>query len=136
MAKNIDRNLIYINILFLSFISLVPFSSHLLGSYPQSSWPYFFHSLNLLIIGIITFIIRSHIVNSNKIENITMSKIDVYYGYIRIGRAVVLPILAMSFSFWNTWVSVALLVTQVVVNIIPGFVGLIVRLIGLGKNFN
>src|SRR5947209_8367386 len=36
MAKNLDTNLVNINILFLLFIGIVPFTTHLLGAYPQT----------------------------------------------------------------------------------------------------
>jgi uncharacterized membrane protein len=35
LIKNIDRNLVYLNLLFLMFIVLIPFSSYLIGEYPS-----------------------------------------------------------------------------------------------------
>ena len=49
--KNIDRELLWINVLFLLFVSIIPFSTALLGEFILYKWAVWFYWLNLLLIG-------------------------------------------------------------------------------------
>jgi len=84
MAKNITRRMLYVNMLFLFFISLLPFSSNLLGEYPESQIAVVFYSVNVMIIGAMIYLIREFIIRSKTIENNELNAFDRLYGKIRI----------------------------------------------------
>ena len=144
LAKNTSRNLSYINLFFLSFVSLVPFSSHLLGSYPQSGIAVAIYSLNLLIIALFIFAIREYIIRSPRIENLDRNNVqldvhgkytnkDAFYGSVRIILSVGCSALALILSFFNTYFAIFLLLIPVITGIIPGSLGFLLKITRLEK---
>lgn len=133
MAKNVNRKLAYFNFLFLAFVCITPFSSHLLGLYPFSSVVVIFYSCNVLIIALILALMRQYVHKSKQIDNILFSPIDSLYGIVRTLINIIFPIIAIFLAFWQTNFSIFLLVSAVILNIIPGLVGLLVRFSGFQK---
>ncbi len=144
MAKNVSRNLSYINFVFLSFVSLIPFSSHLLGAYPESGVAVSFYSLNVLIIAILIYLIREYIIKSPRIENPETLNLkldahgsynnkDAFYGTARIAISVGCSVIALLLSFVNTYFSIFLLLIPVLIGAVPGSLAFILKVTGLEK---
>lgn len=53
VIKKTDQALVWINILWLLFVALVPFSTNLVGDYGYLQVPMIFFNLNLLVIGLL-----------------------------------------------------------------------------------
>jgi uncharacterized membrane protein len=134
LAKNINRNLLYLNMLFMSFVCLLPFSSHLLGTYPESQLAVAFYSVNVMIIGAMIYIIREYVTGSKSIENNELDKYDKLYGKIRIMLTMGLPLLAIASSFYNTYISISIIILSVLINVTPGIVAWSVRVLGLDRH--
>ena len=135
MAKTVNRWVVILNILLLSFIALIPFSSNLLGHYPQSMTAVVFYSLNLFAVGAIIPIIRSYLLSSKQGERGGLTDLDVVYAYTRIGVSTVLPLVAILISAFNTYLAISLLILQVLLNLIPGLIAFILRVTWLDKKF-
>jgi uncharacterized membrane protein len=136
MAKTINRNLMNLNFVFMAFLSLIPFSSHLLGSYPESKVAVFVYSLNIAFMALLNYWIRSYIYNEPSIENpdseaINLTKKDLVYGIVRIAIGLVGSVLAVALSFVSTYISLVILVMQAIILIVPGMVQQVTWLIGL-----
>ena len=134
LAKIINRTLLYLNMLFLSFVCLLPFSSHLLGTYPESQLGVGFYSVNVMIIGAMIYIIREYIINSKQIENNQLDKFDRLYGKVRIMLTMGLPLLAILFSFVNTYISIGIIILSVIINVTPGLIAWVLRTTGLDSH--
>jgi uncharacterized membrane protein len=127
MAKNLDRKLINYNFIFLAFLSLIPFSSHLLGAYTQSRIAVFAYAFNIMIMAVLTWVIREYIYNEPKIENPNLGEAgftvtDLKYGIIRIGICLFGSVLAVLTSLFDTRISILILVIQAIILAVPGFV--------------
>jgi uncharacterized membrane protein len=138
MAKNVTRTLAYLNLLLLSFISLVPFSSAMLGAYPQSQVAISVYSLHILILALLLYIIREYISRAKSVENpedlsTRFSSRDRLYGTARILIAVGCSVAALLVSFFNTHISIVLLIIPVILGAVPGLLGLLFRVTGLEK---
>jgi uncharacterized membrane protein len=144
MAKNVDRNLSYVNFIFLSFVSLIPFSSHLLGSYPESGVAVAFYSTNVLIIALLIFWMREYITRSPRIENPVVDSLkldaigkynskDKFYGTTRIVLSVGCSVLALALSFVSTNVAIVLLLIPVLTGAIPGSLAFLLKITHLEK---
>jgi uncharacterized membrane protein len=136
MAKNLNRNLMNLNFVFMAFLSLVPFSSHLLGVYPSSKTAVFIYSLNIALLAGINWMIREHVYNDPAIENpkpneTNISHIDLVYGIVRIAVTVLGSVLAVAVSFLSTYVSLIILVLQAAILIIPGAIKILTNILGL-----
>lgn len=73
-TKNVNRVLVLLNILYLSFVALIPFSAHLLGEYSTSRLAIFLYGLNVFIIGILAWIVLRYALNSKEIDTDHLSR--------------------------------------------------------------
>jgi uncharacterized membrane protein len=144
MAKNVNRSLTYINFIFLSFVSLIPFSSHLLGAYPESGVAVAFYSSNVLIIALLIYWIREYITRSPRIENPEVMNIkldlvgkfdnkDRFYGTARIAISIICSVLALALSFASTTTAIILLLIPILLGAIPGSLALLLKVTHLEK---
>ena len=67
LAKNIDTHFSNLNAVFLFFVGLVPFSSHILGSYAYSKTAIIFFAANIIFIGLSLFIMLQYVIKSETI---------------------------------------------------------------------
>jgi uncharacterized membrane protein len=138
LAKNLNRTVINLNFVFLAFLSLIPFATHLLGAYPESQVAVFVYAANVAIMGLITWWIRSYIFNEPTIENphfheINLTRNDIRYGSIRIYINILGAVVAVLVSFISTYAALAILVAQAVILILPGAVQKLSIVFGLDK---
>jgi uncharacterized membrane protein len=138
MAKTLNRKLVNLNFIFLAFLSLIPFSSHLLGSYPDSRIAVFVYSLNITLMALLTMVIREYIYKEPSIENpdlktIGFTKIDLVYGIVRIWISVFGAAFAVLMSFVDTRISIVVLILQAVILAVPGMVQSVTKLFNLDK---
>jgi uncharacterized membrane protein len=136
MAKTVNRGLINLNFIFMAFLSLIPFTSHLLGQYPDSKITVFIYSINIALLSGINYWIREYIYNNPAIENpsadeIHVTRKDLVYGVVRIGVGVFGSMLAVALSFVSTQLSLIILVLQAAILIIPGSIKLLTRVLRL-----
>ena len=133
MAKTMNRALVNLNLLFLAFVSLTPFSAHLIGTYPESRTAVGFYALNVSLVALTSFVIREYVIRSKHIENTKILPEDNIYGNLRIVLGVFLPLTAVVVSIFNTYLAIAILFSLVIMNIIPGSMRLVSRVTGLEK---
>ena len=137
-AINLTRKLMNANFILLAFVCLIPFSAALIGEYPESKIAVLIYSLNVALIGIITYIIRDYVYSSPDIENphpdtISYTNRDKFYGTVRIAIAVFGSVLAVILSFLDSRISLAILVLQSIILVTPGAVALVSRLLLLDR---
>lgn len=128
MAKSVNRQVVILNMILLSFISLLPFSSNLLGHYPDTITAIGFYSLNLLAVGIWIPIIRNYLISSKQGDANSIVGMDTVYAYTRMVVSIAIPIMAILIAFLNTQIAIGLLIFQVFLNLIPGFIATILKL--------
>jgi uncharacterized membrane protein len=87
LAKNIDRWVVQLNILFLSVLALIPFSAGLLGTYPDLELARVIYGVNLLASALCNSLLLWYIEKSDTIENGDMSSRMRKQGKIR--RAII-----------------------------------------------
>ena len=115
-----DRVLSYLNMVFLMFASLVPFSAHFLGEYYTYPTAIIFYSLNIIAIGLSLFVFRGYILNTPRLQSRHVDKRDIIHGTIRIFLPPVFGVLSIAVSFFAPRVSLVLFAFPVVFNILPG----------------
>src|SRR5436190_3327513 len=60
MAKSLDPNLVNLNMAFLLFIGIVPFTTHLIGSYPRAQVAIIIYALNIILIVLTMIVMRGY----------------------------------------------------------------------------
>lgn len=118
-SKTLTVYLACYNALFFLLIILVPFSTALLGEYPNNRVSITIYALNVILIGMSLYLMRRHIEKDLEIDTIDITKADRRSGYIRILFPVVTAVLAIVASAWSTVFSKVLFIFGILFNLIP-----------------
>src|SRR3989344_3785331 len=116
-AKNIDSMLTNINALFFMLISLVPFSSNILGQFGENELAIIIFGTHIILIGLCLYWMRTYVLYSDHIKNPEISKREIRGSTIRTLVPVVFAIIAMFLSFWSIKFSLFLLTLTVIFNL-------------------
>lgn len=93
--------------LFLFFIGLIPFTTHLIGRYNYTKLAIFLYALNIILSGISLLNLKQHIVKYNIHEDIKLTSKSVRHSNIRLLVPVICSIIAIGLSFISTNLSMA-----------------------------
>lgn len=118
-AKNIDLEVTNSNAVFLFFVALIPFTSHVLGQFPNTEVGIGIYALNIVAIGLALFWMRHHILYSQNIENPSFTRREMRNGAVRVMLPVVCAILAFGLSFWSTTLALVILTFSIMYNLFP-----------------
>jgi uncharacterized membrane protein len=130
-AKNVDRVMVQINVIFLSFLALIPFSSHFLGLYFDQPIAVLVFGLNLMLTYLAIIALQLYIIKADHIENPVMPHRFRVQGKIRQAMNIGFTFLGILVGFFNTWVAVLFFLIPVIFNAIPGLLNKFEKLLGL-----
>ena len=116
-AKNIDSMLTNINALFFMLISLVPFSSNILGQFGENELAIIIFGTHIILIGLCLYWMRTYVLYSDHIKNPEISKREIRGSTIRTLVPVVFSIIAIPLSFFSITFSIILLTLAVIFNL-------------------
>jgi len=117
LAKNIDAKFANLNGIFFFLVGLVPFSSHLLGTYIHTQTSTIFFALNIILIGISLFAMRRHAIKSQTIENVPFTKVENEHAKMHILFPIVSAILAIFLSFISINLAIVLFTLAILFNL-------------------
>jgi len=127
-AKNADRLLSHFNLLFLSTVSLIPFSSYLLGLYPGNKISVFIFAANVIVIGLSLILLRWHVNKSREIENKELSQSEFTKSLIHLSLPPVFAVFAIFFAFISPEWALVFFVIPTLLNIIPNSFEIMLKL--------
>ncbi|HLP86720.1 MAG TPA: TMEM175 family protein [Candidatus Paceibacterota bacterium] len=117
LAKNIDVQFSNLSGIFLFLVALVPFSSHLLGSYFYSKTAIIFFAINIILIGLSLFKMRRYAIQSETIENTPFTKTENEHANMHILFPVYSAIIAIVVSFYNPGIAILLFTVAILFNL-------------------
>jgi len=117
LAKNIDTKFSNLNGIFLFFVALVPFSSHLLGKYSDSKTAITFFALNIILIGFSLFKMRNYVIKSGTIENVPFTKKENEHANMHILFPVGASTIAILVSFFSSSAAMLLFTIAILYNL-------------------
>lgn len=117
LAKNIDIRFSNMSALFLFFVALVPFSSHLLGTYSYSPVAICIFSINITFIGLILYSMRKYVLRSSEIKNTRVTRIENEHANMRILFPVGAAIVAIFVSFFSNHIALSLFTIAILFNL-------------------
>jgi uncharacterized membrane protein len=118
-AKAINPTLVTINLAFFLSVSIIPFSSLLLGRYHESQVAIGFYVLNQVAIGAIVWLMREYIARTPSLsaDNHGWTRRDHRNAYIRSLGPPLIGIIAFIVSFSSPAVAYAMLVVMGISNV-------------------
>ena len=120
--RRADRTLLWLNILFFMFVSLLPFSTSVLNAFPQAFVAPFFFGANLAVIGWILFLQWIYV--SSQPDMLGHFVTARYRATVK-SRMLIVP-LATTFTvficFWSVGISLAIYLLLLPLYMLPGIV--------------
>lgn len=116
-AKNLDSMLVNINALFFMLISLIPFSSSILGLFNHNELAIVLFSVHIVLIGLTLYWMRRYVLYSEHIKNPEISRREIRGSTIRTLAPVVSAIIAIPLSFFSIKLALTLLTLAVIFNL-------------------
>ena len=117
MAKNLDVNIVNLNMLFLLLVGIVPFTTHFMGSYSNTQVGITIYALNIVFIGLNLAAMRAYVDKSPNIESEERTAEQRQTAYIRLFTPIVCSALAIPASFFSTSLALGILLFAVVFNL-------------------
>jgi uncharacterized membrane protein len=119
-VQRADRVLLWLNILFLMFVSFLPFSTSVLNAFPQAFIAPLFFGANLAIIGWILFLQWSY---ASWQPDMLAGFVNPEYRAAVKSRMVMVPVattLTMLICFWSVGISLAIYLLLLPLYMLPG----------------
>lgn len=118
-AKHANATLTYFNILFLCLITLIPFSTHLIGEYPMNTVAVTIYGLNVILIGAVQYWMFLLTIRDPDVRHEGVTQQLIIQSTVRMMIPPVFAVLGIIAGFYHSSVSFFLFAIPVVFNIIP-----------------
>ena len=121
--RRADRTVLWLNIFFFMFVSLLPFSTSLLNAFPQAFIAPLFFGANLAVIGWILFFQWSYV---NSQPDMLADFVIAEYRKTVSARMLIVPVattLTVVFCFWSVGISLAIYLLLLPLYMLPGKLG-------------
>jgi len=119
-VKEVDRLLSLLNILFLMFVSCIPFSAHLLGEYSTNVTAIFIYGCNVILLGVTLYFMLRLVIREKRLQHEALSKRLIVQGNVRILLPPFFALLAILVAPYYISLSYILFAFPIVFNIVPG----------------
>lgn len=123
VVRKVDRVLVQMSMLYLGFLSLIPFSAHLLGAHPEAVVAVRIYGVNVLAIGLASFAMFRYAVATPEVRPAALDPELLRRAQIR--QWIVPLCSALGILAAQVWVPLALglFAFPVVFNLVPGLLG-------------
>ena len=121
--RRADRTLLWLNIVFFMFVSLLPFSTSVLNAFPQAFIAPFIFGTNLAIIGWILFLQWQY---ANSRTDMLATFVSAEYCKSVRSRMLIIPVattLTVFICFWSVGISLAIYLLLLPLYMLPGKLG-------------
>ncbi len=118
--KHVNRILVLLNILFLCFISLIPFSTHLIGEYPKNEVAIAVYGFNVILIGVVQWAMLVVGLRDKTVLHEDLSLRLIVQGAVRLSLTPIFAAFGIIAGFSHSNLSFFLFAFPVIFNIIPG----------------
>ena len=130
-TRTINRTLVLLNMLYLSFIALIPFSARLIGEYDSLQVAVLVYGLNIFLIGIVAAIVLHYAIHSHEIDTSHVSPRHLNRARIRSLLTPFCTFVGILFSGVSIHVALFFFAFPVFFNITPGTLDFAERVLGL-----
>ncbi len=118
--KTLDRKLVQFNMLYFSLIALIPFSSYLIGRYPNNLAAIQVYGSNIFMAGVTAIGIFLYAQKAKEIEVHTVERRMLKQASIRLILTPFFALIGMLAGYLNITLALILFAFPIVFNIIPG----------------
>ncbi len=119
-TKEVNRKLVLLNMLYLSLLAFIPFSTRLLGQYDDLTAAVVIYGINVFAIGLVATSVLHYAIYSDEIDTSHVEKRLLNQARV---RSLVTPIFTAGgifFAFFSTPLALVLFAFPVIFNLTPG----------------
>ncbi|MEK9174002.1 MAG: TMEM175 family protein [Patescibacteria group bacterium] len=120
IARNVDRIMILMNFFYLCMIAFIPFSSHLIGTYPNHELAFIIYGLNVLAIGGANLALFKYAIYSREIETSHVTPRVFKQAVFRLTLTPFCTLIGLSIVFLSIPWALFFFAFPIFFNIIPG----------------
>jgi uncharacterized membrane protein len=120
IVRSVDRVVLWINLLFMLGVTMVPFSTSLLGEYGDLTTPCVIYGVNQLWLAVLYWFQVVYLERNPGLASAALTSAVAARMRRRVVWFMGVPLLSMGVAFINTWVSVHLYVLLIVIAVLPG----------------
>ncbi len=132
-AKTFNPKLTNYNALFLFFIGLIPFTTHLLGRYNYTELAIVIYGLNIIFIGITLYKMKIYIQHFNHHDDLQLTAKSIRHSNIRLLVPVFCAAIAVGLCFLNTTLCLIIFTVLIIFNLTQKGADLVDYLINKGE---
>jgi TMEM175 potassium channel family protein len=129
-VKIVNRQLVLLNMLYLAFVTLLPFAAYLLGKYPDVQATVLLYGLNVFIIGALSCARFEYAFWSHEIDTSHNQKRQILQARVRMYSTTTVTLVGMLISYISISAALFLYAFPIVFNIIPGSLNAVEWLFG------
>jgi uncharacterized membrane protein len=118
--RRTNRWLLWINICFLMFVALIPFSTALLGRYPDRQLSVGIYAANLILVGVFLYLHWQYATSRRRLVDADLDPVLIRLARRRILLAPVILVAAAALSLVSTAISILLFALIPVLYVLPG----------------
>lgn len=130
-TKTLNRQLVLLNMLYLSLIALIPFFAHLLGRYVNEELAVFLYGGHIFLIGLLNIIILRYAVVSQEIDTSHVTPRLLAQAKVRAVLTPLFTLFGMGAAFVSIPLALVLFAFPIVFNIVPGTLDMVEKFFGL-----
>jgi len=118
--RYVDHTLLWINLLFLFFITSVPFGTDLLGDNHQLTFPYFYYGSKVLLLSGFLIAQLIYLRRHPELAQPALTRAVAHRIFKRTAIFAVVPVLSIVAVFYNTRLAIYLYFLLPIVHFLPG----------------
>lgn len=120
LIRRSDRGLMWLNMFFLLFVVVIPFSTALLGRYNDNHFAVFFYGVNMIFVGLSLQGLWTYATTGHRLVDKELEAHTIRLGTVRLLAVPVIGAISMAISLLSIPVGMAIYVAALVVYSWPG----------------
>jgi len=120
LVRSVDRIMLWINLGFMFGITMIPFSTSVLGEYGDLRSSAIVYGLNLLWLALLYWIQISYLERNPHLATAALTPAVVRQFKRRVAAFIALPLLSIAVAFFDAWIAVHLYFLMALVGLLPG----------------
>ena len=120
MVRSVDRVLLWINLCFMFGITMIPFSTSVLGEYGDLRSSAIVYGLNLLWLALLYWVQIDYLARHPHLATPALTPAVAQQFKRRVMVFIAVPLISVAVAFFNAWIAVHLYFVMAIVGFLPG----------------
>ncbi|MEO8740378.1 MAG: TMEM175 family protein [Casimicrobiaceae bacterium] len=120
LVRSVDRMMLWINLCFMFGVTMIPFSTSVLGEYGDLRSSAIVYGLNLLWLALVYWIQISYLERNPHLATAALTPVLAQKIKRRVMVFIAVPVISVAVAFYDAWIAVHLYFVMAIVGFLPG----------------